>query len=486
MNSIRTVIKNFYGKKLKKYSNGILFLSTILIEYISILIAEKISLIIQHSLPFPNGEFFLLDLYFYILIPFIYIFFLQYNKANERFILYWETLQRIFWAVLYSEVFCVIVLYLFKSADYISRSYIIIFFVMSFICICIGRNLFIKLCRKLHIMQEQVIFIGAGKTTEKLIEFANNNNCLGIDVVGIFDTKPESKKLQNKYYIFNDFNELKKYIKKYDIKTVIIAIPSIDKVKLFNLIEDLQPIVQNLMFIPNVVGMPVFNLEVKKLYQSNMILLGIRNNLTKKSNRLLKRIFDICFSLLAMILIVPVSIVVMICIMIESPGAMPIFKHYRVGKEGKLFPCYKFRSMVPNAQEKLQEYLKSNPEARAEWNTYFKLKDDPRITKIGRFIRKTSIDELPQFINVLKGEMSWVGPRPIIKDEIHYYGKYINDYYAVLPGITGMWQANGRSDTGYDERVVLDTWYVRNWNIWIDIALIIKTIKAVLFGKGAY
>lgn len=195
MNSIRTVIKNFYGMKLKKYSNGILFLSTILIEYISILIAEKISLIIQHSLPFPNGEFFLLDLYFYILIPFIYIFFLQYNKANERFILYWETLQRIFGAVLYSEVFCVIVLYLFKSADYISRSYIIIFFVMSFICICIGRNLFIKFCRKLHIMQEQVIFIGAGKTTEKLIEFANDNNCLGIDVVGIFDTKPESKKI---------------------------------------------------------------------------------------------------------------------------------------------------------------------------------------------------------------------------------------------------------------------------------------------------
>ena len=130
--------------------------------------------------------------------------------------------------------------------------------------------------------------------------------------------------------------------------------------------------------------------------------------------------------------------------------------------------------------------MKNNPEARVEWNTYFKLKDDPRITKVGRFIRKTSIDELPQFINVLKGEMSWVGPRPIIKDEIHYYGKYINDYYAVLPGITGMWQANGRSDTGYDERVVLDTWYVRNWNIWIDIALIIKTIKAVLFGKGAY
>ena len=142
--------------------------------------------------------------------------------------------------------------------------------------------------------------------------------------------------------------------------------------------------------------------------------------------------------------------------------------------------------MVPNAKEKLQEYLKNNPEAKIEWDKYFKLKNDPRITKIGKIIRKTSIDELPQFINVLKGEMSWVGPRPIIKDEIHYYGKYIKDYYAVLPGITGMWQVSGRSDTGYKDRVSLDVWYVRNWSIWIDITLICKTIKTVFCGKGAY
>ena len=142
--------------------------------------------------------------------------------------------------------------------------------------------------------------------------------------------------------------------------------------------------------------------------------------------------------------------------------------------------------MVPNAKEKLQEYLKNNPEAKIEWDKYFKLKNDPRITKVGKIIRKTSIDELPQFINVLKGEMSWVGPRPIIKDEVHYYGKYIKDYYAVLPGITGMWQVSGRSEIGYKDRVSLDVWYVRNWSIWIDITLVLKTIKTVFCGKGAY
>lgn len=455
-------------------------------EYASILIAQKLSLIIQHNLPCMNGLFYISDLYFYGIIPLVFIFFLYYTKVNERFILYWETLQRTFYAVMYSEIFCVVLLYLFKSSNYVSRAYVIIFFFLAFFCLCIGRQLLIRICKKMKLMREAVVFVGAGKTTEKIIDFTYNNNCFGINVVGILDSRPESKLLANKYYIFNDLEKTKEYIRKYRIKTVIIAIPSMDKIKLLNLIEDLQPIVRNLMFVPNIVGMPVFNLEVKRLYENNMVLLGIKNNLARKTNRRIKRVFDIVFSLLAMIIVVPMSIIVMLFIMIESPGITPIFKHYRVGKDGKLFPCYKFRSMVPNAQEKLNEYLENNLEAQKEWQANFKLKNDPRITKIGKFIRKTSIDELPQFINVLKGEMSWVGPRPIIKDEIHYYGKNIQDYYSVLPGITGMWQVNGRSNTGYEERVKLDTWYIRNWSIWIDIVLLLKTFKIVICRKGAY
>lgn len=463
--------------KVDYYSEKILALLLIVVEYIAIIVAEKISLFVQNNIPYTTGKFYIPDIYFYLVIPAIYIFFVEHTKVNERFIFFWETMQRIFYAVLYSEIFCIIALYVFKSSNYLSRSYILIFFVMSFLSLYLFRQLLVKTCNRFNILKTPVIFVGNGKATEDIIYFTNHNNCFGIKVADIIEE-------------IEDINQLRKNIitkiEQLKVKTVIIAIPNLEKNKLLNLVEDIQPLVRNLMFVPNTIGIPVINLEVKKIYESNMLLLSIRNNLAKKTNRRIKRIFDIVFSLLTMVIIIPVSIIVMILIMIESPGAAPIFKHYRVGRGGTLFPCYKFRSMVPNAQEKLQEYLKSNPEARKEWNAYFKLKDDPRITKIGRFIRKTSIDELPQFINVLKGEMSWVGPRPIIKDEIHYYGKYINDYYAVLPGITGMWQANGRSDTGYDERVVLDTWYVRNWNIWIDIALIIKTIKAVLFGKGAY
>lgn len=463
--------------KMDYYSEKILVVLLLISEYIAIIVAEKISLIIQNNIPYTTGKFYIPDIYFYLVIPAIYIFFVEHTKVNERFIFFWETMQRTFYAVLYSEIFCIIALYVFKSSNYLSRSYIVIFFMISFLSLYLFRQLLVKTCNRLNILKTPVIFVGNGKATKDIIYFTNHNNCFGIKVADIIEEIEDISQLRKN--IIRKIEQLK-------VKTIIIAIPNLEKNKLLDLVEDIQPLVRNLMFVPNTIGIPVINLEVKKIYESNMLLLSIRNNLAKKTNRRIKRIFDIVFSLLTMVIIIPVSIVVIVLIMIESPGAAPIFKHYRVGRGGILFPCYKFRSMIPNAQEKLQEYLKSDLEAQKEWNKYFKLKNDPRITKVGKFIRKTSIDELPQFINVLKGEMSWVGPRPIIKDEIHYYGKYIKDYYAVLPGITGMWQVSGRSDTGYTDRVSLDVWYVRNWSIWIDITLILKTIKTVLFRKGAY
>ena len=144
------------------------------------------------------------------------------------------------------------------------------------------------------------------------------------------------------------------------------------------------------------------------------------------------------------------------------------------------------RDRCIDAKEKLEKLLDTDPEVRAEWEKDFKLKNDPRITKSGAFLRKTSLDELPQIFNVLKGEMSLVGPRPIIKAEMERYGEYINDYLMVKPGITGMWQVSGRNDIDYTERVLLDSWYVRNWSIWIDLVMLFKTIAVVLFRKGAY
>ena len=247
----------------------------------------------------------------------------------------------------------------------------------------------------------------------------------------------------------------------------------------------IQPLVKNIGVIPNLVGVPTGGVEVESLFDERLVLLRLKNNLARPLNRWLKTIFDYTLTIVGTILISPILLFIAVWIYKDSPGPV-IFKHTRIGKNGKPFPCYKFRSMCVDAKEKLAELLANDPEARAEWEKNFKLKNDPRITKSGAFLRKTSLDELPQIFNVLKGEMSLVGPRPIIKDELARYGEYVGDYLMVKPGITGMWQVSGRSDTTYDERVQLDSWYVRNWSVWLDVMLLWRTGKSVLMRKGAY
>jgi undecaprenyl-phosphate galactose phosphotransferase len=151
-----------------------------------------------------------------------------------------------------------------------------------------------------------------------------------------------------------------------------------------------------------------------------------------------------------------------------------------------MFPCYKFRTMHVDAEQQLRDLLASDPAARAEWEREFKLRNDPRITRIGHFLRRTSLDELPQLFNVIRGEMSLVGPRPIIQAELARYGDDVDYFLMVRPGMTGLWQVSGRNDVDYDTRVYLDTWYVKNWSLWYDIAILFKTVRVVFARKGAY
>ena len=201
---------------------------------------------------------------------------------------------------------------------------------------------------------------------------------------------------------------------------------------------------------------------------------------------LVKNAFDYILTVVGAVFISPLLVYIAYRIKKEDPGPV-FFAHTRIGKNGKPFPCFKFRSMVVNSQEMLQKYLAENPAAREEWERDFKLKDDPRVTPIGKFLRSTSLDELPQIFNVLRGEMSLVGPRPVIQEELDkYYGETAKLYCTVKPGITGLWQVSGRSDIGYDERVALDATYIKYRSMWGDIVILWKTIGVVLMKKGAY
>ena len=199
---------------------------------------------------------------------------------------------------------------------------------------------------------------------------------------------------------------------------------------------------------------------------------------------LLKRAFDIVGALLIGALFSPFILAVVIIIRL---GGMPVlFRHKRIGCNGKIFNCLKFRTMVPNAEQVLRNLLRAHPELRDEWTENHKLRDDPRVTPIGRFLRRTSLDELPQLWNVLRGEMSLVGPRPIVRAELLRYGRQASTYLSVRPGLTGLWQVKGRSDTTYRRRVAMDKYYVRSRNLWMDLYIVAVTAVVVLRRAGAY
>lgn len=198
-----------------------------------------------------------------------------------------------------------------------------------------------------------------------------------------------------------------------------------------------------------------------------------------------KRSFDMIVALCALVALLP--LIAAVCLLLKwNSGGSVFFKQMRIGFGGRRFACYKFRSMVENADAVLDQHLRENPEARLEWEANQKLKNDPRITPLGQFLRSTSLDELPQLFNILIGDMSIVGPRPIVPSEIARYGANFSEYAAGRPGLTGLWQVSGRSDCTYPERVALDARYVREWDFWLDLVIIGKTFHTVLSRRGSY
>jgi UDP-galactose-lipid carrier transferase len=242
--------------------------------------------------------------------------------------------------------------------------------------------------------------------------------------------------------------------------------------------------IRNISVIPALRGVPLYNSEVSHFFSHEVMMFRLNNNLARRSSRFLKRSFDLVVSSILLTLLAPLFIYV--GWKVSRDGGAPTYGHERVGFKGKKFKCLKFRSMVMNSQEVLAELLENSAEAREEWDKDFKLRNDPRVTKIGEFLRKSSLDELPQLWNVFKGEMSLVGPRPIVDEELLRYKDDAAYYLMAKPGMSGLWQVSGRNDIDYDTRVYLDSWYVKNWSIWNDIAILFKTVGVVFNRDGAY
>ncbi|WP_427197414.1 undecaprenyl-phosphate galactose phosphotransferase WbaP [Klebsiella pneumoniae] len=327
--------------------------------------------------------------------------------------------------------------------------------------------------------------IGRGANAQEAYKAINSERNLGLVIVGFIETTEEL--LENKYIdgvpvLANDPTWLSSMDKKTQF---IVAVESYQSdVRNTWLRNFMIKGYRNISVIPTLRGMPLDSTDMSFIFSHEVMIFRVQQNLAKWSSRILKRLFDIVGSISIIVILSPALIY--ISRKVKKDGGPAIYGHERIGKGGQSFKCLKFRSMVINSKEVLENLLENDPEAKKEWDATFKLKNDPRITKIGGFLRRTSLDELPQLFNVLKGEMSLVGPRPIITAELERYNEEVDYYLLSKPGMTGLWQVSGRSDVDYETRVYLDAWYVKNWSMWNDIAILFKTIGVVLKKDGAY
>jgi len=331
------------------------------------------------------------------------------------------------------------------------------------------------------------VIFGANHTGEAMLKILADQPTLGLRPIALLHEHAEYSPLQRPAATSNLFTGEFKHAEALAARNrgcyAILAMPELRATELEEVLNDYSHHFHHVLVIPDVAGMSSLWVSAKDL--GGMLGLEVKQRLSQTMPRLLKRCFDLLVVGTLSLSILPMLLLLILGVRLSSPG--PIFYgQHRIGRGHNLFTAWKFRSMVMNADEILEQHLERDPALRAEWERDRKLKRDPRVTVIGRIMRKTSLDELPQLWNVLCGEMSLVGPRPIVMAEVDRYGRRYQHYRRVTPGITGLWQISGRNNTTYERRTEIDEYYVRNWSVAMDLYILYRTIKTVLFTEGAY
>lgn len=360
---------------------------------------------------------------------------------------------------------------------------ITLFYIFAFMIVLFP---IVRLCTKLFLIkintwQLECAVICSNEDARKMYQLLTKDVLLGYNVVSIISIDRDICK--NEDIAINDLYCSHQYfIDNIHSYQRIFIVPTLTKPELLDnwLKEIIKFNYRNISISYPLDGVPVYGTDISYFLGSDIFLLRLNNNLAKRSSQFIKRACDVLISSLLLTILGPIILFILLFI---KNG---IYSQVRVGRNGKAFRCYKLRTMKLDASEQLKRLLDSNLYARLEWNKYRKLKNDPRITKVGKILREFSIDEIPQLWNVLRGDMSLVGPRPVTRYELHFYQENSIYYKMVRPGISGIWQISGRSDTEYNKRVALDVWYVKNWSMWIDITILIKTIGVVIKRRGAY
>ncbi len=467
-------------------------LITFALDIFSLLAIFQLSVIIRTDiLPliytgFPPEELLFKSLKNICWIFLIWIFFFYYEGLYTKRFSFWDEIKALWNVSIFSTAGIFTIVSIGKLSNEISRTIIVLMGLFSILFLPLIRMALKKFLRRLGFLKRRVLILGAGETGRLIASALRKEPNYGYEVIGFLDDDPEKVgKAIDGIKVHKGVDRAITYLKGGNITDIFIAMPSAGKEKLQGLINNLQHKVERLLFVPDMFGIAVLGTNLQHFFHEQAFALEMKNNLSRPLNIFMKKCFDLIVSVLLIpFLFIPV-VIISILIKLDSKGPA-IFSQERVGKKDKRFRCFKFRTMYADAEDRLTELLESNPGTKKEWEQTWKIKDDPRITRIGKFLRKTSLDELPQLINVLRGEMSLVGPRPYLPRELDFLENSMELVFGVQPGITGLWQVSGRSNTSYDYRIALDSWYVRNWNLWLDIVILFKTVRVVLKKEGAW
>ena len=378
---------------------------------------------------------------------------LAYEGSYTRRYDFWHESRQVLKALSFAFLIVLSYLAMTKSVEAYSRAVIIFTFLLMAVMIPLFKNISKKLLFRAGVWRREVKVYGDDPF---IIEEIFRNHYLGY--VEAKDSEP---------------------------KTVFVNSKGADAQKLRRIIDQEIRSKHEVVFIPLMDQYDLTQSHIYELSNTRTNLIVFQNRLKSRYRIWLKQLSDIVMFVVAFPLLLPIMAVIAYKIKKEEPDASILFKQARIGKNDETFICYKFRTMAENSDALLENYLKEHPEEVQAYAKYHKYENDPRITKIGHFLRKTSLDELPQILNVFKGEMSFVGPRPYMLNEKEKIGASLETVLAVKPGITGLWQVSGRSDVDFMERVDLDVWYIRNWNLWMDNVILLKTVETVLVREGA-
>ena len=390
-----------------------------------------------------------------------------------------EELRRLTISVICGYIVLFAYLSLTRSSEHFTRFGLVFSMFLSVLLLPIFRYWTRTILEWFQLGQIPVLIVGAGKTGKRVGVELERDRFFGFHIVGYLDNKvgPEVELPGGR--VIGKVDECLELARKLDIGYLVVTLPLMQTVAGLN---TWLYHFRHILVVPADRVFPI--LWTKPLDLCGLGSMEIRNQLKCPMDRWSKKIFEGAISFFAVFTLFPLFLLLAVLVKCSSRGPV-IYRSKRLGVNGKPIEVWKFRTMYNDADRRLTELLANHPELKKEWDENFKLKNDPRVTPLGKILRKTSLDELPQFINVLRGEMAVIGPRPIVEEEVAYYGDNYEIFSKVKPGITGIWQVSGRSETTYERRVELDMYYINNWSIWLDYFIFLKTIKEVLICHGA-